>query len=129
MTRSVLGALGLAAATVAAWWAWLGRDTTYLVDGNGNTQGPYTTGQVAACLVTIAVLLALAVRFAGLHPLLAAGSVTVALTAAWTINAALSDDSGLFLVGALLVLVGSAVGTAVVAFLADLTRGDRAFTR
>ena len=125
----ILKAAGLAVATVIAWWAWLGHDTSYQTDANGNQQGPYTTAQVAACLLTIAVLLAVAVRFAGLHPLLAAGTVTVAFTATWTVAAALSDETGLSVVGAGLVLIGSAVGTLVVAFLADLTRGDRAATR
>ncbi|MFG1610506.1 hypothetical protein [Actinoplanes sp. NPDC049265] len=123
------GAAGLAVATVVAWWAWLGHDRTYQVDANGNRQGPYTTAQVAFCVLTIAVLLAVAVRFADVHPLLAVGATTVGFTAAWTVDAAIKDQSGLFVIGGLLVLVVTAVGSAVVAFLADLTRGGKAFTR
>jgi hypothetical protein len=127
--RGLAGAAGLAVATVVAWWAWLGRDRTYQIDVNGNQQGPYTTAQVAFCVLTIAVLLVVAVRFLDVHPLLAAGTTTVAFTAAWTIDAATQDGSGLFLIGGFLVLLGCAVGSALVAFLADLSRGERAFTR
>jgi len=127
--RGLAGAAGLAVATVVAWWAWLGRDRTYQIDVNGNQQGPYTTAQVAFCVLTIAVLLAVAVRFLDVHPLLAGGVTTVAFTAAWTVDAAARDGSGLFVIGGFLVLLGCAVGSALVAFLADLTRGERAFTR
>ncbi|MEV7629700.1 hypothetical protein [Actinoplanes sp. NPDC089786] len=128
-SKGVAGAVALAVATVVAWWGWLGHDRSYQVDANGNQQGPYTTAQVAFCVLTIAVLLALAVRFLDVHPLPATAATTVAFTAAWTIDAASQDGSGLFLIGGVLVLIGCAVGSAVVAFLADLTRGRDGFTR
>jgi hypothetical protein len=127
--KGLAGAAGLAVATVVAWWAWLGHDRTYQVDAKGVQSGPYTTAQVAFCILTIAVLLTVAVRFLDVHPLLAAGATTVAFTAAWTVDAATKDGSGLFVIGGFLVLLGTAVGSALVSFLADLARGERAFTR
>lgn len=127
--KGLAGATGLAVATVVAWWAWLGHDRTYQIDASGARSGPYTTAQVAFCVLTIAVLLVVAVRFLAVHPLLAAGATTLAFTLAWTIDAATKDGTGMFVIGGMLVLLGCAVGSSLVAFLADLTRGERAFTR
>ena len=111
--RSLAGAVVLAAATVLTWWLWLGRDTEYQVDANGVESGPYTTGQVAGCVLTLLVLLVAAVLL-GVRPLIAAAAMTIAFTVAWTAQAS-SDETGLFMVGAIMVFVGSAVGTSVVA--------------
>ena len=111
--RSLIGAVVLAAATVLTWWLWLGRDTEYQVDANGVESGPYTTGQVAGCVLTLLVLLVAAVLL-GVRPLIAAAAMTIAFTVAWTAQAS-SDETGLFMVGAIMVFVGSAVGTSVVA--------------
>jgi len=112
--RSLTGAVALAAATVLTWYLWLGRDTEYQVDANGVQSGPYTTGQVAGCVLTLVVLLVAAVLL-GVRPLVAAAAMTVAFTAAWTVQAGSTDESGLFVVGAILVFGGMAIGTAVVA--------------
>jgi hypothetical protein len=119
--RAVAGAAALAVATVVTWWAWLGRDTTYQIDSSGHESGPYTTGQVAGCVLTLAALLVIAVVLA-VPALLAAAAMTVAFTAAWTVQAAASDETGLFAVGAILVLGGMAAGTAVVASCTALLR-------
>jgi hypothetical protein len=50
----------------------------------------------------------------GVRPLIAAAAMTIAFTVAWTAQAS-SDETGLFMVGAIMVFVGSAVGTSVVA--------------
>jgi hypothetical protein len=113
--RSLAGAVALAAATVLTWYLWLGRDTEYQVDANGVESGPYTTAQVAGCLLTLVALLVAAV-WLGVRPLVAAAAMTVAFTVAWTVWAASVDDSGLFAVGAIMVLFGMAIGTTVVAF-------------
>jgi hypothetical protein len=114
--KTVLRAVGLAAATVLTWYLWLGRDTEYQIDANGVQSGPYTTSQVAGCVLTLLVLLVAAVLLR-LHPLVAAAAMTIAFTVAWTAQAAASDDSGLFVVGAVLVLCGSAAGTTLVAYI------------
>ena len=111
--RSLIGAAVLAAATVLTWWLWLGRDTEYQIDANGVASGPYTTGQVAGCVLTLLVLLVAAVLL-GVRPRLAAAAMTIAFTVAWTAQAS-SDETGLFMVGAIMVFVGSAIGTSVVA--------------
>ena len=118
--RSLIGAVVLAAATVLTWWLWLGRDTEYQVDANGVESGPYTTGQVAGCVLTLLVLLVAAVLL-GVRPLIAAAAMTIAFTVAWTAQAS-SDETGLFMVGAIMVFVGSAVGTSVVAFATGALR-------
>jgi hypothetical protein len=119
--RALAGAAALAAATVLTWWAWLGRDTTYQVDASGHESGPYTAGQVAGCVLTLAALLIVAVLLTVPAPL-AAVAMTVAFTAAWTVQAAASDETGLFAVGAILVFVGMAAGTTVVAAFTTLMR-------
>jgi hypothetical protein len=111
-TRNALGSVSLAAATVTTWWAWLGRDTEYRVDPVTLTEsGPYEVWQVAGCVLTLA-----AIAVAGglvLAPWLVAGVMTVSFTAAWAGRAATSDESGLWLVGAIGVFIGMAIGSTV----------------
>ena len=115
--RAVAGLLALAAATVLAWWVWLGRDTEmYLDPRTGDYAGPYTTAQVAGAVLTLAALLVVAVLLR-VPALPAAAVMTVAFTAAWTAQAAGEDETGLFLVGTILVLAGMAAGTSVVALI------------
>lgn len=120
--RAAAGLFALAAATVVVWWAWLGRDTEmYLDPETGNYAGPYTTAQVAGAVLTLAALLVAAVLLR-VPALPAAAVMTVAFTAAWTAQAAATDESGLFAVGAILVLAGMTAGTTVVALLTKLAR-------
>jgi hypothetical protein len=49
-------------------------------------------------------------------------AAAAAFTAAWTAQAAATDETGLFLVGAILVFAGTATGTTVAALLAGLLR-------
>ncbi|MGI5191567.1 hypothetical protein ACQEVI_25735 [Promicromonospora sp. CA-289599] len=102
----------IAALTTATWWT-LGRDTTREVDAaTGNVTGPYEAPQVIACVV---VLVALVVVGALVLPAwLAVLAVSLPFTAAWTLHASSTDDSGLWAVGAILVLVGTLVGGVVV---------------
>jgi hypothetical protein len=112
----ILGIPLLAAATAAVWFAWLGWDTGYTTDETGHTSGPYAVWQVAGCVLSLGVLTALAVRW--LHPLMVAATVTIAFTGVWSWWASGSDDSGLWAVGAVLVLGGMSLGSAAVAFAA-----------
>ena len=115
--RSFIGSVVVAAATVAAFFAFLGRDTTKTLDAaTGNETGPWSTAQVAGCIAVLLVVLVAAVLLR-VRPLLAAAAMTVAFVVAWTVAAAASDESGLFLLGAVLVLVGTAVATTLVALL------------
>lgn len=115
--RSLIISGLLAATTVAAWWVFLGRDTTMQLDpATGNYSGPWTTAQVAGCGLTLLALLAGAV-LAGLRPLLAAGVVTVAFVVPWTVQAAATDETGMYGVGAALILIGMGFGSWLVAAL------------
>lgn len=108
----------IAALTTATWWT-LGRDTTRDVDPvTGAVTGPYEAPQVVACVV---VLVGLVVIGALLLPAwLAVLAVSLPFTAAWTIQASSTDDSGLWAVGAMLVLIGTLVGGTIVT---AVTRG------
>jgi hypothetical protein len=108
LIRSGLGVLGLAALTVAAWFAWLGWDTRYDIDPiTHNSSGPYEAWQVVGCVLSVAAISFVSGRT--INPLLVVPTVTLAFTAAWSLQAAATDDSGLWPVGAILVLVGMAV--------------------
>jgi hypothetical protein len=114
-TRVLPAALLLAAATVGTWAAWLSWETGYRTDPvTGSVSGPYSWWQVAGCVVTLAVVAGLAGRW--LHPLLVAPIMAVAFTASWAVPAAAEDESGLWVVGAVLVFAGTAAGAAVVAW-------------
>jgi hypothetical protein len=125
LLRATSGLFALAAATVFAWWAWLGRDTTYTLDPRtGTYSGPYTTAQVAGVVLTLAALLVAAVLLR-VPALPAAAVMTVAFTAAWTAQAAATDETGLYLVGTILVLAGMTAGTTVVALITARLRRYR----
>ncbi|MDT5034084.1 MAG: hypothetical protein QOC94_4255 [Actinoplanes sp.] len=107
----------LALATVGTYWLFLGRDQTMQLDpATGNYGGPWTTGQVAGCVLTMLVLLIGAVC-AGLRPVLAAAVMTLAFVVPWTIQAAATDETGMYGVGLMLILVGMGFGTWLVALL------------
>lgn len=105
----------LALAAAALWGAWLGWDHTYQVV-DGNQTGPYTAWQVVGCGACV-VLAAVVARFFARHwlavlvlPPLAATGFAIP----WTIDAARTDDSGLFMVGALFLWFGVTFGLALV---------------
>jgi hypothetical protein len=113
---TALAVTGLAVGSFATWWLWLGRDRTYQVDPDtGVATGPYTTGQVAGCVVTLLVLAVLGSLL--LRPWLTTVAMTVPFTAAWSVQAADADDTGLWLVGAVLLIVGMVAGTLVVGLI------------
>jgi hypothetical protein len=109
---TALVTLVIAALTTATWWT-LGRDTTREVDAaTGDVTGPYEAPQVIACVV---ILVGLVVVGALVLPAwLAVLGVSLPFTAAWSLHAASNDDSGLWAVGAILVLVGTLVGGTIV---------------
>ncbi|MEO9325044.1 hypothetical protein ABFT23_16235 [Nocardioides sp. C4-1] len=107
--------LVLALAAAGAWFAWLGWDDEYyLVDGVA--QGPYRPWQVVACGLTVVLAALVAQRFArggSAVPALAVAA-TVGFAVPWSVDAASTDDSGLWVVGLVMLLVGSSVGLTVV---------------
>ena len=120
-TRNTLGAIGTAAATVAAWWAWLGWDTEYETDPvTLHESGPYEPWQVIGCVLTLAVIAVVSGLL--LAQWLAALAMTIAFTAAWSVGAVASDESGLGVVGAIGVFVGVAIGSTVLSVVAWAVR-------
>lgn len=119
--KTLLGALALAGATVATWWIWLGWDTEYQVDPVTQvSSGPYEPYQVVGCVLTIGALAAVAGLL--LRPWVVVVTMAASFTVAWSVGAASTDDSGLWVVGAVLVAGGMVGGTALCAFGAHLLR-------
>lgn len=105
------GVLAVLAAT--CWFAWLAWDTTYQADpATGEASGPYEAWQVLGCVLSLAVVVVGGTAVLGAP--LTVVVTTLAFTVAWSLTAS-ADETGLWLVGALLVLLGTAVGASVVA--------------
>ncbi len=106
-------ALGLFAA--AMWLAWLGWDHEYY-EVDGVAQGPYRAWQVVGCGLSIAVAAVLAylwVRKVWAIPVLAAAGV-LGFAVPWTVAAIATDDSGLWAVGLVFLVIGGGIGLAMV---------------
>jgi hypothetical protein len=104
--------LGLFAA--AMWFVWLGWDHEYYQVG-GVSQGPYRAWQVLGCglsLAAAAVLAYIWVRTVWAIFVLAAAAV-IGFAVPWALDAASTDDSGLWVVGLLFLLVGGGSGLLV----------------
>lgn len=113
-TSPALTTLAVVVLTVVAWWIFLGRDVVREVDpGTGNVTGPFAAPQVIACVLVLVALVVVGTVSAPAW--VAVLAVAVPFTAAWTIQAQATDDSGLWAVGALLVLLGTLAGGALVA--------------
>ena len=120
-TRPLLVAAGLAAASVASWWLWLGIVKRYETDPvTGATTGPYRPWQVVGCVLTLLVIAVVGGLLT--RPWLVVVAMTVPFTVAWSVDAARHDDTGLWAVGAILVGMGMTIGTAACAYGARLTR-------
>lgn len=111
----------LAGGAALSYAAWLGWDRQYDVDPvTGDYSGPYQAWQVVGCVVTLAVLATVAGWLR--RPGLAVAVVPVVFTLLWSRDAARTDDSGLWVVGAVLLACGSLSGVAAVAYLGDGVR-------
>ena len=107
------GVLAVAALSAASWYAWMGWDHQYqIVDGEQT--GPYEVWQVAGCVLTLLAVYvgALLLR---VRAWAAAAALVLAFTIAWTVQAAGADESGLYAVGTIGLLLGLIAGTALVA--------------
>jgi hypothetical protein len=115
--RALLVCGGVALATVVCWYAWLGHDTTSDPDASWRQPGPYTYPQVAGCVLTLVVIGVGAVRLR-MRPWLVTITMTTAFVVPWTVQAESTDDSGLFMVGALFLVVGMGAATLIGSHLA-----------
>jgi hypothetical protein len=119
-----VGITAVATLSALSWVGWMGWDHEYQVDpATGLQSGPYETWQVAGCGLSLMVLLVGAL-LAGVRPLPASATLTVAFTAAWTVQAARADTTGLYGVGTVMLLVGLSVATALVSAVILWLRGQ-----
>lgn len=112
-SRSAQFGLALAAGALV-WGAWLGWDHASSYDVvTRQVESPYVTLQVLGCALTVGLVTALlAARWS---PLAAAAGVSVGFWLCWTVEAAASDPTGLYGIGAVMLGGGLAAGTAVAA--------------
>ncbi|MEW2553041.1 hypothetical protein AB0957_15050 [Streptomyces zhihengii] len=100
----------LALTSAALWAAWLGWDQHRDVHPDGSTTGPYEAWQVIGLVLTLLAPLYWAA--ARRHVTGAVLGITAGLTAAAYID--WSDDaSGLYMIGVIMVALGSAAATAL----------------
>jgi hypothetical protein len=119
----VVGVLAVAVGSALSWLAWMGWDHQYQVDpATGVSSGPYEAWQVIGCAVSLLALFVGAL-LAGVRPLPACAALTLAFTAAWTAQAASADDTGLYAVGMIMLLVGLSVATTVVSVVTLVLHG------
>ncbi|GAA4529261.1 hypothetical protein [Amycolatopsis samaneae] len=121
--RLVVDAVVLAGLTIAAWWLWMGWDTTYQVDAvTGARTGPYEPWQVVGCVLCLVVLAVVgAIRLPRWVVVLV---MSVAFTVAWSMTAIATATGPLWGVGALMVFVGMVAGSCVVVAVVRKVRGD-----
>ncbi|MEU8271010.1 hypothetical protein AB0B89_28100 [Sphaerisporangium sp. NPDC049002] len=117
--RAAIGVL-LAAATLVNHLAWLGWHRERDVGPDGGVSGPYEAWQIAGLVIVLAILAA----FAGWrgHPVIGTLVIGGVMWASWTLDAATSDDSGPWAVGALLLFPAAFCGVGLVAWLAASLR-------
>ncbi|MEU3662732.1 hypothetical protein AB0E77_23835 [Streptomyces sp. NPDC032940] len=123
----LVSGLVVAAVAVGLWAAWLGWDQERDVHPDGSTTGPYEAWQVIGLVVTLLVPVCWAAwRGHGVGAVTGVGvGLTVSAGYDWS-----DDASGLFVVGAGMVLVGSvAVTSALVAVVGAVRRRGGAVTR
>ncbi|WP_067451559.1 hypothetical protein [Actinomadura macra] len=115
--------LVLAVAAAGNWAAWLGWDQERDVHPDGHETGPYQVWQVVGLVVVLTMLCVVAAALRRLVTAVAApalGTMT-ALCLDWS-----DDDTGLWVVGAALVLLGLLAGGLVIAVLAYGVQNRRA---
>ena len=125
-----LTALALALFAAGMWFAWLGWDHEYyLVDGVA--QGPYRAWQVIGCGVAI-VTATIASYLRAPRPsarFVLAGAAATGFAVPWALDAS-GDDTGLWLVGLIMLAVGGGLGLTVVLLVTDvLVTSERTPTR
>jgi hypothetical protein len=113
-TTVLTGAVLVAVLTAAAWFGWLGWDHEYQIDPvTQHATGPYEAWQVVGCVLSL-LAIALAAGVA-VHPVVPLAVMPLTFTVVWSLDAAPRDDTGLWAVGAVMLLVGMLLGASVVA--------------
>lgn len=124
MQKQIVGALAVVVLAVASWWAWMGWDSEYQVDpSTGVASGPYEAWQVVGSALCVVVLVAVATLALGRRTAVLA--TTLGYTLGWCVTSLPDDESGLAVVGEIMVLVGVGLGTTVVALVVDGLRRTR----
>jgi hypothetical protein len=128
VTRLWRTALALALFAAAMWLAWLGWDHEYYkVDGVW--QGPYRSWQVVGCGLSIATATVFAFlrvpRPATVFVLAIAADIGVAVP--WAVDAS-SDETGMWVVGLFLLLVGGCLGLTTLLAVTNAVTGSRRST-
>lgn len=123
--RPVLAAALIGAATLVNYLAWLGWDQHKDLHPDGTETGPYQAWQVAGLVLVLGALTA-AAAWRG-YPTPAAVAVTAVMMVAFAIDAATdsSPDASLWPVGAVLLGVGTLLGTGTVAAITARIRRRR----
>ena len=121
LARLGSAALALAVLAAAMWLAWLGWDDDYY-EVDGVQRGPYRAWQVVGCGLSICVAAVLALIWARRGAVLLAAAASVGFAVPWGVHAASTDDSGLWVVGLVMVLVGAFVGLVVLLTVVQLVR-------
>ncbi|MET7366233.1 hypothetical protein ABZS61_10455 [Streptomyces sp. NPDC005566] len=108
LVPQLMAILALAVMTLAVWAAWLGWDQHRDVQPDGSETGPYEAWQVIGLVLTLLapVYWAASRRYIAGAVLGVTAGLTVAAFYDWS-----DDSSGLFLVGVVMVMVGSLVVT------------------
>ncbi|WP_247826119.1 hypothetical protein [Arthrobacter antioxidans] len=102
----------IAVLSAALWYGWFAWDTEYYYDTTaGEMAGPYAIWQGIGAFLCSFVVVGLAYRL--LHFVVALLVLPAAFTAAWISTAAATDMTGLWAVGAVLVAVGTTLGSAL----------------
>lgn len=94
------------------WYGWFAWDTEYEYDAaTGRVTGPYAVWQGVGAFLCSIVVVWFAYRL--LHFVVALLVIPAFFTFAWISTAVAMDSNGLWVVGAVLVAVGTPVGTAL----------------
>ncbi len=130
--RRVWGmALALALFAALMWFVWLGWDDEFY-EVDGVPQGPYRRWQVVGCglaITTGTVLAYLRTRGTVATFVLAIAAVT-GFAVPWAVSASSKDDTGLWGVGLVFLLVGGGAGLVLLLVVTDAVTGtERSATR
>jgi hypothetical protein len=111
MRRVWSTALALALFAAAMWFAWLGWDHQYY-KVNGVYQGPYRPWQVEGCglSIVVATVIAFLVLRRNVAIFVLASAATIGFSVPWSVDAARQDETGLWMVGLFMLLVGGSLG-------------------
>ena len=108
MIARIVGAFALAVFAAATWFVWFGWDDV-----------PYDLWQVVGCGASVVVGAIAALVRVRRGVVLLAAAATVGFAVPWGVYAASTDESGLWVVGLVMLLVGSFVGLVAVLSVAE----------